>query len=147
MGSRPKRLHALVGLIFHHGGALEADLQRFYRVDLRDLFRGGLTFRRLEVLIAHLPADAATVAILAPHVDTSVEPEHERLWTTTQHLLATVVDQLSWLGWMQAAANSKQAPPKPEPMKRPGAKKAPKRLTAEQRARIDAINLGGGRHD
>lgn len=34
---------------------------RYYQVDLLDLYRGGLSPRRLGVLIRHLPADSALV--------------------------------------------------------------------------------------
>lgn len=39
---------------------VEADLQRFYRVDLADYWRGELSPRRLSVLIEQLPPDSAT---------------------------------------------------------------------------------------
>lgn len=40
---------------------MEADLQRFYHVDLGDLYRGGLSIRRLSVLIHNLPAESRLV--------------------------------------------------------------------------------------
>ncbi|MET9712414.1 hypothetical protein ACFW3Z_22610 [Nocardiopsis alba] len=43
---------------------MEADLARYYRIDLGDLWRGGLTLRRLAVLVRHLPPDAATMSEL-----------------------------------------------------------------------------------
>lgn len=52
---------ALVALLRAHGDAVEADLLRFYRVDLGDLYRGELSLRRLSVLIKHLPSESATV--------------------------------------------------------------------------------------
>lgn len=45
-----------------HTDAVEADLQRFYGVDLGDLWRGRLSVRRLSVLIAHLPPGSAVWA-------------------------------------------------------------------------------------
>lgn len=39
--------------------AVEADLQRFYGVALADYWRGGLSIRRLSVLIHHLPPESA----------------------------------------------------------------------------------------
>lgn len=39
--------------------ALEADLQRFYQVDLVDLWRGKLTVRKAAVLLRFLPIEAA----------------------------------------------------------------------------------------
>lgn len=40
-------------------------MQRFYGVDLADLWRGGLSVRRLAVLIAGLPPESATSAAVA----------------------------------------------------------------------------------
>lgn len=39
--------------------AVEADLQRFYGVDLADYWRGGLSIRRLSVFLSNLPPDSA----------------------------------------------------------------------------------------
>lgn len=39
---------------------VEADLQRFYGVNLADYWRGELSIRRLSVLIHSLPNDSAT---------------------------------------------------------------------------------------
>jgi hypothetical protein len=41
---------------------LEADLQRYYQVELGALYRGELTLRRLCSLIAYLPPGSATWA-------------------------------------------------------------------------------------
>ncbi|GAB1641771.1 hypothetical protein [Krasilnikovia sp. MM14-A1259] len=53
---------ALAGLLRHHGDAVEADLAHFYGVDLAQLWTGGLSLRRLSVLIANLPPGSATWA-------------------------------------------------------------------------------------
>lgn len=37
---------------------MEADLQRFYGIDYRDRWRGGLTLRRLKVLLSNLPRES-----------------------------------------------------------------------------------------
>ena len=39
---------------------MEYDLQRYHGVDLADYWRGGLSLRRLSVLIAGLPPESAT---------------------------------------------------------------------------------------
>jgi hypothetical protein len=39
--------------------AVEADLKRFYSVDLGDLWRGGLSLRRLSVYLHNLPPESA----------------------------------------------------------------------------------------
>jgi hypothetical protein len=54
------KLTALVGLLREAPDVVEADLQRFYHVDLADYWRGELSPRRLSVLIEQLPPDSAT---------------------------------------------------------------------------------------
>ena len=41
---------------------MEADLQRYYQIDLSDLYHGKLSLRRLSVLVAYLPPGSATWA-------------------------------------------------------------------------------------
>lgn len=49
----------LLRLIRDAPGAVEADLARFYALDLAGLWRGDLSLRRLAVLVRHLPQEAA----------------------------------------------------------------------------------------
>lgn len=42
---------------------MEADLQRFYNIDLVDLYRGKLSLRKLSILVEHLPSDSCLWAI------------------------------------------------------------------------------------
>ena len=69
--------------------ALEADLLRYFQVDLLDLYRGRLSLRRLRVLINALPPDAAIYRRNDEHGG----------WTVTDHLLATVIDALGAVGY------------------------------------------------
>lgn len=46
-------------MLQNHGGALEADLHRFYGMDLADLWRGTLGARKISVLLEHLPEESA----------------------------------------------------------------------------------------
>jgi hypothetical protein len=55
------KLAGLCRLLNEHGGAIEADLLRFYQIDLLDFYRGTLSARRLGVLVRQLPAESATV--------------------------------------------------------------------------------------
>lgn len=48
----------LPALLEEHGEIIEADLQRYYGVDLTGLWRGELTMRRALVLIRGLPPGA-----------------------------------------------------------------------------------------
>jgi hypothetical protein len=42
-----------------HGEALEADLQRYYQLDLADMYRGRVSVRKVSVLASHLPRGGA----------------------------------------------------------------------------------------
>lgn len=64
--------------------------------------------RRMQVLLDNLPAGAF------PALDTSMA------WTTETHLLASVIDALQMLTWVQLAKASKAKPKKPKPFPRPG---------------------------
>ncbi|QIG58545.1 tail assembly chaperone [Arthrobacter phage DrSierra] len=59
------KLTALVALLRNDSDVVEADLQRFYHVDLADYWRGELSPRRLSVLIEQLPAESATARKLS----------------------------------------------------------------------------------
>lgn len=120
-------------------------------VDLADLWRGRMSFRRLGVILAHLPGDSAySTAVreaMTPEDWDAVEAEppsdkHGR-WSRTDFLLARAGDHLANLVWMQTDRKS----PPPEPLRRPGVKDvAP--LNQEQ---IDYLNrvreLRGGQPD
>jgi hypothetical protein len=107
---------------------LEADLLRHYGVDLLDWHRGRLSSRRLRVLIEHLPPGSSLAR--AMHGEAAA-------WTTTEHLLAAVVDQLAVANWMFATVNrdaDAEPLPYPEPVARPGAGGDPETDPAEPAA-------------
>ncbi|QOP65075.1 tail assembly chaperone [Arthrobacter phage Adumb2043] len=54
------KLASLAALLREAPDVVEADLQHFYGVDLADYWRGGLSPRRLSVLIEQLPPTSAT---------------------------------------------------------------------------------------
>ncbi|MFE5332569.1 hypothetical protein ACFRCG_39945 [Embleya sp. NPDC056575] len=56
----------LAHLLREHGEAIEADLLRYYQVDLLDLYRGEMSWRRLRVLIRYLPVESATSRAMQP---------------------------------------------------------------------------------
>ncbi|MFF2504169.1 hypothetical protein ACFVTY_12450 [Streptomyces sp. NPDC058067] len=83
-------------------------------MDLLDWHRGRLSSRRLAVLVQHMPRDSALAHSL--HGEAAE-------WTTADHLLAAVVDQLAEANWMFATVNRDEDtdpldPPQPVP--RPG---------------------------
>lgn len=119
---------------------MEADLLRFYRVDLLDYYRGRLSARRLRVLIRHLPREAALVRAL--HGD-------EADWGLTEHLLAGAVDELAVGNWLFVSANSDEhaeRPERPRPVPRPGVEEEEEAVatTPEQLAAFFGPPSGGG---
>lgn len=70
-----------------HGGALRADLQRYYGLDFVDLWRGTLSPRRVWQLAEHLPHDSSLFAAL------SGGPQF-REWNTQTQLLAQIFNAL-----------------------------------------------------
>lgn len=60
-------------------------MQRFYRIDLLDFYRGTLSSRRLGVLVRQLPAESALVRAL-----NGGHPQ----WMPTDHLIADL-----WALW------------------------------------------------
>jgi hypothetical protein len=112
---------SLLELVERHGEAVEADLQRFYRIRLADLAAGRLSWRRFGVLVRHLPLDSATA--LAVNGDAAA-------WGITEHLLAAAVDALNAANW-QRAGDKKL--PRPKPIPRPG---TDRRLSVEMAERL-----------
>ncbi|MGW0560445.1 hypothetical protein ACWDZ4_07370 [Streptomyces sp. NPDC003016] len=83
-------------------------------MDLLDWHRGRLTARRLAVLIKHMPRDSALLS------ETDGEAAD---WSTTDYLLAAVVDHLAAANWMFASVHSdedSEPPERPVPVSRPG---------------------------
>lgn len=94
-----------------HGGALEADLLRYYGADLRLLGRSpALTWRRLSALVRGLPPESATGRELTGG------------WTTGDYLLAEVVDGVLGGNWQRgnAGAKPRDRSERPKPRWRPG---------------------------
>ncbi|MVO83875.1 hypothetical protein GPA10_03610 [Streptomyces sp. p1417] len=92
---------------------------RHYAVDLLDWYRGGLSSRRLAVLVRQLPDDSA--------LHRELHGEAAR-WTVTDYLLAHAVDRLAEANWMFAMVNrDEDAEPlePPEPLPRPDADSTP----------------------
>jgi hypothetical protein len=72
--------------------------------------------RRVLWLVEHLPEDSATVAALRGGPDHAGE---HRPWTSTLHLLATVVDAVQLNTWATVATHAKHRPKPPTPLPRP----------------------------
>ena len=95
-----------------HGEAIESDLSRFHHVNLfADLGTDRLTWRRLDVLLRHLPRESSFVQ--------AVGGDAAR-WSDSEHLLAGVIDVLQVGNYLTTRAHFKGNPPKPKPIRRPG---------------------------
>jgi hypothetical protein len=121
---------SMAAFVDAHAAAVEADLLRYYRTDLRDLWRPGggeskLTWRRLRVLIDALPGESATKTATrdelsdAELVELSKQVKAHGAWSHSEYLLAQIADLLSWV--IFAEYHSQGGKPKPpEPLSRPG---------------------------
>lgn len=89
-----------------HGGPIEADLDRFYQIDLLDFWRGRLTPRKLLNRIDHLPPGAALWIAAGDNA----------AWTEEAHLIARVVDALHGANWQRAGSPGKAPSPITRPM-------------------------------
>jgi hypothetical protein len=69
---------------------VEADLQRFYGLDLADMWRGKLTVRKVAVLVANLPPGAQTWVDYGGPL--SVAPEVEATYS-----LEGTLNHIAWL--------------------------------------------------
>lgn len=103
---------------------------RWFRVDLLDL-GAGLSWRRVVSLVRQLPIEAATVSVQTG----------ERQWGPVEHLLAMLIDAVSYDSWLFVSANAKKKPPVPKPIRRPGERVEKQRSAlapAEMAARLRA---------
>lgn len=92
---------------------MECDLSRYHRLDLLDLYRGRLAWRKVLVFATHLPRESSLVTAVVG------EPAE---WSVTDHLLAHVVDGINHLLYAYIAAHSKSKPAAPKPFPRPVAR-------------------------
>lgn len=112
-------------LLSEHSEAIEADLLRYFSVDLMDLWRGRLSYRRLSVLIRKLPGDSWTQTALRDAAETElVEPVAGPMrfgpWTLTNYQLAGLTDAVNALRYVTARLAGQDKYPLPEPTPRPG---------------------------
>ena len=108
-----------------HGGALRADLQRVYGLDLADIWRGTLAPRRVWTLAEYLPDGSELAASLAGG------PEH-RGWTLQTYLLAYLLNAVRFADAHNVRVNGGKLRSEPKPVRTP-----------EFRARRRSLNLEG----
>jgi hypothetical protein len=105
-GEHPK-IAEVATLLRHFADEVEADLARFYGLDVGDYWRGTLSARRLWVLVSQLPDDAATV-----------KAQRGTPWPDLLYLVARLADEVAYgrAEW----ANAHGAHVQPQPVPRPG---------------------------
>jgi hypothetical protein len=96
------------------------------------LWRGGLSYRRLWLLIKHLPPESWTQTALRDSdlddLDELVAPEPEDRfgpWSHADYLLAGLRDEVARLTYVTARVNGQDKWPEPEPHPRPGVRRKP----------------------
>lgn len=145
---QPPGIRRLAALVAAHGEALEADLAPL-GIDLGQLRLPGryLTWRKLGVLIKHLPAESHFMTAVR---NTLPEDELARIsedadptrapWSQTQMMQAAQLDELRLIRHVLIAVNSKNPPAKPpEPVRRPGVagRRRKRGLSAQKRRILD----------
>jgi hypothetical protein len=103
-----------------------------------------LTWRKLLVLLEHLPPESA--------LNTSMRndaPEHELAiigagadptrakWSALESMLAAVLDEIRMSNWAYAQAHSEKKIKRPEPVPRPGINRRGKVMRIEDAMKID----------
>jgi hypothetical protein len=117
---------------------VEADLQIHCGTDYRDRWGGGLTLRRIAVLLRHLPPDSATHLALRGRMH----------WSVEAHLLDDLRMTVEAIALAQAGEKTKRpkrhdARPKPPPP-RHSPERARKLADARRRARDHRRKHGKG---
>lgn len=108
MGCRERHnrggIDGLFALLRERGEAVEADLQRVYGIDIRDLVHPITQWRRLRVLVFAMYGDTAR-------------------WGPTEHLLADTVDILRAGNWQRGGGKGRRPKPRHRPGPKPGIRK------------------------
>lgn len=131
---------------------MEADLQRYYGVDVRDLWRPTtvLTWRRLRVLLDGLPPESLWFtrlrATLPAQVAAPAADINAIRWGTGHDLLAALIDAVHGVQWTIAQVNSSKPIAAPKPFTRPGTRRTRQGMSARSRARINSWIRTSRRH-
>ncbi|GHJ21616.1 MULTISPECIES: hypothetical protein [Streptomyces] len=110
-----------------------------------------MTWRRLRVLLQHLPPESATMTAIRnsmsdEELDAQAdagEPEKGR-WSQTEQLLALLADRVAQLQYTLICVNTEkksQRPEVPEPIRRPGAKPRKKKTAPMSDAAAERLFL------
>jgi len=107
---------------------------RFYGVDLFDLFRGRLSYRRVWSLMQRLPQESWTQTILRDRPVTEPLPARSGPlrfgpWSQSDYLRASQIDALRRLEYVLRRVNGDDRFPFPDPVPRPGMDRPVRRQT------------------
>lgn len=99
-------------------------------IDVLDVHRGLMTWRKLRVFIQHLPAESHTMTALRNSMtDEELAAQSEKgdptkgRWSQTEQLIALVADRVAQLNHTLICVNTEkkaQRPEAPKPIERPG---------------------------
>jgi hypothetical protein len=118
---------------------VEADLLRYYpSIELMDLWRGRLSFRRLALLIRYLPSESWTQTALRDERETELveltgpsdEPQKFGPWALENYQLAALRDEIAELRFVVARTAGQEKYPEPTPTPRPGMNRPIRRQSA-----------------
>lgn len=122
---------------------------RYFRVDLLDLWRNRLSYRRLAVLIRHLPADSWTQTALRDATEHELvevpddgAPRKFGPWALEHYQLADVADEIAALRYVLIKAHGGDAP-EPHPRPRPGLNRNVRRQSAAAVAYLKRLRNRG----
>lgn len=108
-------------------------------MDLRDLFTGRMSWRRLSLVLANLPVESRYVTERRNDTDAKdlplPEPGIFGPWPQTDMLLARIGDLLERQQWAEADPKTRGAPPRPYP--RPGTESNVRAISDEALAYLE----------
>lgn len=124
--SSPKSITATATALEEFPDEIEADFHRYYHIDLVDFWRGGLSLRKIDVLLRNLPPESAYITAVRDRIDPD-EIEHISTnmgpWSKMEMLLAQAIDAINYLYYQQNCIHSGKSSPRPKPpvlVRRPG---------------------------
>lgn len=110
-------------LLNNHFGALRADFQRYYNLDIDDIYGGALSVMRAADLAAYLPPGAVVW----------LESDSPAAWGAQEYLIATLIDDVNLFAWGQLSGKQSEMP---QPTPRPGKNKA-----KQEKSRYTAMSI------
>jgi hypothetical protein len=101
-------------------------------MDVLGLHTGGTSWRRVRILIEHLPPESATKTAMRLRAEAEGAPADEDYepadapWSSLEMLTAVAIDRLSEISYYVQRGNGGK-PDKPKPLPRPGVRDKSKR--------------------